>query len=293
VDYLDKLIAQGPPGASAMDFSNTVGNAAASLCGIEFGLRGANVTLNYREASALSAVAYAISLLRAGQTRIVVTGGVDDIESVLFAVHDEFGVLAFDEGHGETSRPFDRRRNGFVLGSGAYFLILESLSSARDRGAPYYGQIAGVGATASRCRLNDWPREASQLARCMRDALDSACLHPQDIDVVFAAANSTTRLDRLEAEALSCVFGPAGVPVVALKGALGECGATGAASLLAALQCLQRGVIPPTVGFEEPDAECPVDIAADARPLRRSPGQLALVNSFASGGANYSIVVRR
>ena len=129
---------EGPTGASALDFSNTVGNAAASLCGIEFGLRGINVTIGQKEASALSAMAHAASVLRAGRARAIVTGGVDDFEELFFTVYDQFRALATDEGVGEASRPFDRRRNGFVLGCGAFMVVLES---GLVSGTPAYGRM--------------------------------------------------------------------------------------------------------------------------------------------------------
>jgi 3-oxoacyl-[acyl-carrier-protein] synthase II len=291
VEYLEQLIPLGPAGVSAMGFSNTVGNAAASLCGIEFGLRGPNVTLSHKEASAHAALAFALGLLRHDRAAIVVAGGIDEVEPVFFAAHDRFGALSPSGGGDEASRPFDRRRNGFVFGEGAFLLVLESRESAASRGVTWYGEVLGVGATASACRLNDWPTEGSGLARAMRLALDDAGLSPAGVDVVFAAANSTPRLDRIEAEALRDVFGPGGVPVVSIKGAIGEFGASGAASAAAALLCLRQGRIPPTTGCDEPDVELGVDVAAAARAIR-SQAPVALVNSFASGGANYSLVVR-
>jgi 3-oxoacyl-(acyl-carrier-protein) synthase len=107
--------------------------------------------------------------------------------------------------------------------------------------------------------------------------------------VAFAAANSTPGLDRVEALALEQVFGPCGVPVVSIKGAIGECGAAGAASLTAALLCLRRGLLPPTLGCEPLDPACRVDAHATARP---SAGPIALINSTADGGAHYCLVVR-
>ena len=267
VEYLDRLIEQGPTGGSALDFSNTVGNAAASLCGIELGLRGANVTLNNKEASALAAVAYAASLLESGRARALVTGGVDDLERTFVSVHAEFGVLAHDDGEGEASRPFDRRRNGFVLGAGAFLVVLETSDSARARGAVVHGELAAIAATSAPARLNDWPRDAGELAHCMRVALDRANREPQDVAAVFASANSTPVLDRTEAAALADVFGEATVPVTALKGALGECGAIGAAGLIAAIDCLRDGILPPTAGFEQPDPDCPVNVSARSRRL--------------------------
>ena len=127
----------------------------------------------------------------------------------------------------------------------------------------------------------------------MQLALDSAEVAAEEVDVVFASANSTARLDQLEAKALQEVFGPGGVPVVSIKGAVGEFGAVGAASTAAALLCLREGRIPATVGCEEPDAALNVDVSPASRALRDAgDAPLALVNGFASGGANYSVVVR-
>ncbi len=123
----------------------------------------------------------------------------------------------------------------------------------------------------------------------MRDALAQAGLAPAEVAVVFAAANATRTLDRVEALAIEEVFGPYGVPVVSIKGALGEFGAAGAASLSAALLCLRRGRLPPTLGCDRPDPACRVDVSASARP---SSGRVALINATADGGAQYCLVVR-
>lgn len=290
VTYLDGLIERGRSGASAMDFSNTVGNAAASLCGVEFGLRGANVTLNYKEASSAAAMACAAAMLQAGQADALVTGGVEDFEATYFAVHDAFGGLARDDGAGEVSRPFDRRRNGFVLGSGSFFLTLERPALAATRGVTPRGRLLGVGASAARCGLNAWPLDSAALARSVRAALADAGVQPSDVAVVFASANSTPALDRAEAMALTEVFGPHGVPVVAIKGALGESGATAAAAVQVALRALRLRELPPTIGYEMADEACPVDVSPVSRRLH-SEGTVAVVNSFASGGTSYSLVV--
>ena len=291
IDYLNRLLAQGPPGASALDFSNTVGNAAASLCGIELGLRGANVTINNKEASSLAAVACAATLVRSGGARAVVTGGADDVEATFLTAHETFGVLAHDAGHGEASRPFDRRRNGFVLGAGAFLVVVESRAAAAGRGAAVLGELAAITGGSVPCRLNDWPADPAPIARLMRDALRQARAVPADVAVVYASANSTVALDRVEARAIAEVFGARAVPVVSLKGALGESGASGAAGLLAALSCLRDGRVPPTLGCEDPDPDCPVSVAGTSRRLPAGR-RLALVNSIASGGTMYTAVVR-
>jgi 3-oxoacyl-(acyl-carrier-protein) synthase len=139
--------------------------------------------------------------------------------------------------------------------------------------------------------VNQWAADPADLVGCMRQALDAAGLHPRDVGVVFAAANSTRDLDRTEARALTEVFGPRGVPVVALKGAIGECGASGAAAIVAATAAFERGVLPPTLGIGELDPECEVDVSGVDDPPRRLERPVALINSVASGGANYSVVV--
>ena len=288
VSYVTNLVQQGAAGVSAMTFSNTVGNAAASLSALEFGLRGPNVTLSLKEASGLGAAVYAADLVRHGRANAVVAGGVDWLDEYFFRVHDSFGVLAHAEGGlPEASRPFDRRRNGFVLGEGAYAVVLESEASARSRGAAVLGHLRGSGSTGARVPINAWPTEPSQLARAMRLALEDASMSPHEVGVVFASANSTA-LDRVEAAAIEQVFGRCRVPVVSLKGALGEGGASGSAGLVAALACLSRDELPPTAGLEELDEACPVDASPERRPAR---GRIAMINAFASGGTNYVLIV--
>lgn len=123
----------------------------------------------------------------------------------------------------------------------------------------------------------------------MESALHQAEISPEEVAVVFASANSTGALDRVEALAIEQMFGPRRVPVVSIKGAVGEFGASGAAAVTAALLCLNRDVLPPTAGFEQPDPGCPVDVSGCCR---RAAGRVALVNGTADGGAQDRLVVR-
>jgi 3-oxoacyl-(acyl-carrier-protein) synthase len=124
----------------------------------------------------------------------------------------------------------------------------------------------------------------------MRQALARAGVAPHDVAAVFASANSTRQLDRVEARALEAVFGAYQVPIVAVKGAVGECSASAVASVVAAILSVKSRLIPPTVGFEVADPDCLVDVSGEARPMDTERA-IALVNSFASGGANFSLVV--
>ncbi len=289
VQHLHKLATGGPTAVPAMGFANTIANAAASLCAIEFGLRGPNVTIGQKQASALSAIAFALASLRQHRATAFVCGGIDDFEERFFTVYDRMRVLSPAGGGEEASRPFDLRRNGFVLGTGGHMIVLETADGAARRGVAPYGEILGVGGGASTAAPGAWPTEPSGIVATMRAAMADALVEPDEIDVVFASANSTAALDRVEALALAEVFGPRGVPVVSVKGALGEFGASGGAALMAALVGLARGVVPPTLGCAQPDPVCPVDVSPDARAAR---GRLALINATADGGAQYSLVAR-
>ena len=289
VTHVQRLMAEGPAAVPAMGFSNTIGNAAASLCSIEFGFKGPNVTVGQKQASALAAVAFAVDGLWQGRADAFVCGGVDDIEEQCFRIHDGLRVLSPGRGGEEASRPFDARRNGFVLGTGGHLLVAETAKSAARRCARVYGEVLGIGVSSSDCPLNAWPTEPSGIVRAMRAALDEAGVGAEDVTAVFASANSTPALDRVEAQAIREVFGLRAVPVVSIKGAVGECGAVGAASLSAALLCLRRGTLPPTVGLGGTAADCPVNAAGTAR---AADGMLALVNATADGGAQFSVVVR-
>ncbi|MBE3135078.1 MAG: hypothetical protein IMZ55_16550 [Acidobacteria bacterium] len=289
VAHLRSLVTTGPAGVPALGFSNAIGNAAASLCALEFGWRGPNLTVAQKQASALAAIVFAAGVLEQGRISAFLCGGADDIEETFYRVHDRFRVLSPTNGQQEASRPFDAGRNGFVLGAGGHLIVLETASSAAERGVVPYGEILGIGACSSDCDLNAWPAEPTGMVRAMRDALAQAGLAPAEVAAVFATANSTRTLDRVEALALEQVFGPFGVPVVSIKGAIGEFGAAGAASVMAALLCLRRGMLPPTLGCDRLDPACRVDVSASARP---ATGRVALINATADGGAQYCVVVR-
>lgn len=294
VEYLDGLTSHGPTGVPAILFSNTVSNAPASLCAIEFGLRGPNVTFNQREASGIAALAFSVGAIRQGRTAAMVTGGADIIEETFFKVHDRFRALSPMRGErragaAEAARPFDRHRNGSILGEGAFLIVVESAAAAAARGARVYGEILGVGATASKAPPNGWPADSAGLVSAMRLALSDGGLVPDDIAAVVGTANGSPELDRLEADAIMETFGGRPIPVASVKGAIGESGAAGAAGLVAGLLSIAGGAVVPTVGFEAADPALAVLVSRGPQPVR---GHTFLVNSVASGGTSYSLAVR-
>ncbi len=289
-EFLDRLQELGPTGAPALLFSNTVGNAAAGLVGLEHRLRGPNTTVSYKEASGLAAMAMASDLLRAGKADALVTGGAEDIYDLYYQVHDWFGVLSRAGEHPEGARPFDVTRNGFVMGEGAYLAVFETEDAAVARGAQAVARIAGTAAAGTATAVNAWPTDPDPLAWCMREALRDANLAPEDIGAVYASANGTQVLDAVEALALADVFGAGGVPVTSIKAITGEGGMAGAAGVVAAVLCGADGVIPPVAGLHEPDPALPsLDLVRDAPRSLTSP--FVMVNGFASGGTLYSLVL--
>lgn len=282
--FLEGLFRGGPTGAPALLFDSTVGNSAASLVALDLKLRGPNVTMSHKESSALHAIATAVDLLREGRASALIAGGVDVINETFFKAHDRFAVMSPDPAFSNRVAPFDRSRSGFVLGEGGFGLWLDSGGNARC------GEILGVAMASAAVPVNAWPGRAEPLARVMREAIADASLTPADIGVVYACANATTVLDATEAAALSIVFAGMQPVVTSIKGALGESGASGAAACAAALLCGAAGRVPPIAGLTEPVAE-----AASLRLARTgaaAPGTIALVNSFASGGALASVVLR-
>ena len=284
-EYLTALHAGGAGGAPALLFNSTVGNAPASLAGLEYKLRGPNITIGLKEASSLSAIVTATDTLRLGRASAVVSGGVDAIFEIFFRVHDRFKVLASDD---RPCAPFDAGSSGFVLGEGGYALLLEDESSCERRGAHRYADLLGVGAASAAVSINQWPDKPAPLVRAMRAALDDAHLAADSIGVVYASANGATQLDDLEARALGEIFGRRRPVVTSLKGAIGESGASGAASCIAAVVCGAEA--PPIHAIDRiaPSA-ADLNIAVTRQPVA-SP--YALVNSVASGGAVFSVVLR-
>jgi 3-oxoacyl-(acyl-carrier-protein) synthase len=297
-EYLQGLLVEAAEGQFPMLFPNTVPNAPAGQVAIRFGIRGPNATVSQRESSGLHALARAAELIRLGRCHRVLVAGVDEFSAELLAFYDRMGFLSPGRSGGEEScRPFSARRNGWMVGEGAYALVLESADQARRRGAELLGRILGTGWSGSTCSTYRWPEEHGSYTRCMQEALSGSGLRTTAVGAVMASANGTQVLDRMEALALGELFTAGGgvmPPVTAVKSHLGESGAAGLAQVLAALGVLERGTVPPTVGGEANDAGGPQVhlVTGEALQPREIP-RAVLVNSFASGGSNVSVVIAR
>jgi 3-oxoacyl-[acyl-carrier-protein] synthase II len=276
-----EALREGPSYVNPMEFPNTVLNAPASRVSILLGVTGPNATISTGEASAVDAIGYGADFLRLGRAAAMLAGGVFGLGEDVYHGFAGTGVLSGTRGDEELCAPFDRRRNGLVLGEGSCLLFLEPLSRARARGAGIYGEVTGYG--------NGFrPRGADLVAsgrRVLDAALAGAGRAPQDVSCVFGGASSSPAGDRLEAQTLRATF--AGVaappPVSAIKSMCGEClDASGALQAAAALLALHEQVVPPTINHQVADEECGVDCVPNA--ARRMEVKEALVTASSYAG---------
>jgi 3-oxoacyl-[acyl-carrier-protein] synthase II len=192
------------------------------------------------------------------------------------------------------SRPFDRDRDGFVMGEGAGVLVLEELEHAKARGARIYCEIIGYGNTADANHLTAPAPEGEGAARCMKMALRSAKLDPSEISYINAHGTSTPQGDVCETQAIKAVFGQHArqLAVSSTKGATGHMlGAAGAVEMAVCAKAIEENIVPPTINLENPDAECDLDYVPNSpRPM---PVNAVVNNSFGFGGHNACIVARK
>lgn len=266
--------------ATAFLMAGTTVSMAASYVSKLLGARGHVLGISNACASGANAVGEAMRLIRAGYADVVLAGGAEaPLVPISFEGYGAAGALS-KEG---VMRPFDKRRDGFVLSEGAAVLVLEDYTAALNRGARIYGEVLGYGNTSDAYHMTV-PDSASQ-ARAMRAALNDAGLREKAIQYINAHATSTPVGDRTEAESIAEVFGPS-VAVSATKSMTGHMlGASGAFEAGVALMCVQSGTIPPTANLEEPD--CGLFHVTENR--RESIGA-ALSNSFGFGGVNAVLV---
>src|SRR5262249_8812085 len=203
-------------------------------------------------------------------------------------------LSTFNEAPTKASRPFDQRRDGFVLGEGSAMLVLEELEHARRRGATIYGEVTGYGTTADAFRVTDSHPEGRGAMAGIQGALKDSGLAPADIGYINAHGTSTQVNDKVETLAIKKVFGDGAyqVPVSSSKSMLGHLiAAAGAAELIISIMALRSGVLPPTINYEFPDPECDLDYIPNA--AREKRVRHVLSNSFGFGGQNISLIVSR
>jgi 3-oxoacyl-[acyl-carrier-protein] synthase II len=269
-------------------------NMAAANVAMHFGLRGHNATMTTACAASTHAIGDATRVIQHGDADVMLAGGAD-------CGLCEVGIYAFDALHAlstrndapeKASRPFDRDRDGFVPGEGAGVLVLESLEHAINRGARIYGEVLGFGFTNDAFHQVA-PDETGQApARAVSLALEDAHLEPSDIDYINAHGTSTQLNDAAETKALKIALGDQAykIPISSTKSMIGHLlGAAGAVEAIATVLTINRGIIHPTINYENPDPECDLDYVPNT--ARRKDVRVAMSNGFGFGGHNAVVVL--
>lgn len=238
-----------------MLFPNTVPNAASSHVSIELGIQGVNCTLVQSYCTAEAAILFAFDQIQSGRADLILTGGVDELSEFLFRGFSDLHLLATDEGHGERSCPYDRMRNGLVLGEGSGILVIESEAHARSRGAKIYGYILGYSLVGGSSEDD----EEGGIERSIKLTLKG--WEHISIDYISGAGNSSKNVDTLEARGIKKAFPfqHPQLPVSSVKSMLGEAIASGGLRMVANVLSLEYGFIPPTINhiFSDPDCDLP------------------------------------
>lgn len=278
---------KGPRRVSPFLVPMMMPNAAGAAVSMRHGWQGPCETIVTACAAGTHSIAHAADLIASGRADVALTGA---SESAMTPVGIQgFANMTALSSSGE-SRPFDRRRDGFVIAEGAALLVLEELGRARSRGATVLAELTGWASTADAHHITAPSPGGAGARHCMALALESAGVAPDDIAHVNAHGTSTPRNDAAEAEAVASLFGSPGPAVTSIKGVLGHAlGAAGALEAVAVVLSMQHRELPPTAGFAEQDPELPVlDLVTDG-PRPWTPGP-TLSNSFGFGGHNGCLV---
>lgn len=254
VQIANTLLSNGPSSVNPILVPNTVMNAPAGHASIELGFRGVNTTVTQFAVSAETALAYAVSEIRRGAADVMLAGGADILSKFYYEALSKFRGLSPSDSGEEGARPFDKRRNGYVVGEGGGILCLETLASALHREARIYCEITGAGQGSSSTRPTAWPQDTEGIKRSFQRALKNANIHLSDVAAVMAAANGSRVLDQTEAKAYAELFAPggAGPLITSIKGAVGESFSGGGIRACALALSMEKGCLPPTVGLDLP-----------------------------------------
>ena len=295
-EQLGILAEKGPRRVSPFLVPALIANMASGYISMLLKLRGPNSTVVTACATSSHAIGDAHHIIRRGDARVMVAGGAEAaISHLAFAGFCAARALSTrNDEPGKASRPFDRERDGFVMGEGAGVVILESLEHALARGARIYGEIIGYGMSGDAHHFTAPDPDGMGAYLSMSRAIRSAGIEPAEIDYINAHGTSTEYNDKIETAAIKRVFNGHAykLAVSSTKSMTGHLlGAAGAIEIIATLLCMQHQVVHPTVNYEFPDPECDLDYVPNQ--ARERQVNIALSNSFGFGGTNATLVVKR
>ncbi|ONI38706.1 beta-ketoacyl-[acyl-carrier-protein] synthase II [Candidatus Epulonipiscium fishelsonii] len=292
--YVLTLNEKGAKRVSPFCIPMSISNMGAGNISIYLGAKGVCTSVATACASGTNSIGDAFKLLQQGNHDIIFAGGAEaTISPICVAGFQALTALSTSSDPKRASIPFDKERNGFIMGEGSGILVLETLEHAQKRGAHIWAEIVGYGATGDAYHITTPPPKGEGGARAMQQALNDANLASLEIDYINAHGTSTDYNDRLETQAIKTVFGEdTKVPISSTKSMTGHLlGAAGAIEAIICVKALEEGFIPPTIGYLEPDPECNLDYVPNKG--RKQDLEYALSNSLGFGGHNATLIFKK
>jgi 3-oxoacyl-[acyl-carrier-protein] synthase II len=286
---------KGPKRVSPFFIPMMIGNMAPGMISIHFGAKGPNSSIATACAAGAHAVGNSFKIIQRGAADAMITGGVEAVvTSTCIAGFNAMKALSTrNDAPEKASRPFDRDRDGFIVGEGSGILILEALENALERGAHIYGEITGFGMTGDGYHMTSPSPDGDGMIRCMKAAIDDAKIPYGEVDYINAHGTSTQLNDLYETRAVKSVFKDKAysIPISSTKSMTGHLlgGAGGIETAFTALT-IHEGVIPPTINHENPAEECDLDYVPNV--ARRKNVKIAMTNSFGFGGTNATLIIK-
>lgn len=292
----ETILQAGPRRVATFMIPAVLANLAAGHVSIRFGLKGPITCPATACAAGTNAVGDAFRMIRDGYADLMIAGGVEAaVTPLAVAGFNAMRALSTKNDEPEkASRPFDQKRDGFVIGEGCGLVVMEELTAALKRGAEIYGEVIGYGLTSDAFHLAAPPPGHEGAVRCMRNALADGGVTPAEVDYINAHGTSTPLNDLYETQAVKTVFGEEkpGVPVSSTKSMTGHMlGAAGGVEAVFTAMAIRDGIIPPTINLDEPDPECDLDYVPHE--ARKKKIQVAMSNTFGFGGVNASLVLKK
>jgi len=294
--YHQILMEKGPSRISPFFIPMLIANLASGQIAIHFGAKGPNTCVVTACATGGHCIGEAFRAIVYGDAEAIIAGGAEaNITPLTIGGFNAMKALSTRNDEPEkASRPFEKNRDGFVVGEGAGIVILEELEFALKRSAPIYGELVGFGYTGDAYHITAPSPGGDGAIRCMRMAMNDAGLKPEEIDYINAHGTSTPLNDLTETLAIKKTFGDHAkkIPISATKSMTGHLlGAAGSTEAIFTLLSIRDGILPPTINYDEPDPECDLDYVPNV--ARRQPVNVAMSNAFGFGGTNATLVFRK
>jgi 3-oxoacyl-[acyl-carrier-protein] synthase II len=290
-----KFMEKGPKRVSPFFVPMMIPDMAAGQVSIQTGAKGINSCSVTACASGANSIGDAFKAVKRGDVDYIIAGGAEaPITNMSFAGFSAMKALSFNEDPKKASRPFDKNRDGFVMGEGSGILILETLETALERGAHIYAEIVGYGATGDAYHITAPAEHGEGAARAMQHALRDAGLKPEDVDYINAHGTSTDLNDKYETEAIKTIFGDHAykLAVSSTKSMTGHLlGAAGGVEAIISVKAIDESVIPPTINYETPDPECDLDYVPNE--ARKTDVNVVVSNSLGFGGHNVALIFKK